>query len=65
MKMRNDIPAIFNHVTPQGRKIVNAKCECGHLQSSHADRFAPYHGACTLAVRKCKQFTWVSYVEVA
>lgn len=52
--------------------VVDARCECGHLQSEHGSHLSRLpngqmyrqygHGSCCEKVCECNQFTWVEYV---
>jgi hypothetical protein len=52
-----DYPERFS---PNGRRIVDEKCACGHRRTQHEHRFDLGHGVCTQCV--CGQFTWVEFI---
>ncbi len=51
----------FPWTRTDGSTVVDAKCDCGHLQSWHHDRGAQFgHGEC--AVCTCLRFTWMRWI---
>lgn len=61
-----DVLKIFPRTVGKGRVIVDEKCECGHLRSSHYG-IGPVagHGGCGQPSCDCQKFTWTGSVEAA
>ena len=54
---------LFPRKLPSGATIYDEKCSCGHLRSSHHDRFAIGHGNCGQTPCGCPQFTWAEWLR--